>query len=261
MLIYTSMFIDKIKYYFKVRDKLDTSINIARMCKDMACVEIDKEKVLSAYNISKLDLQEDKFVDKITNCVEKIINTDSENILDHCRQLEEIWINNCDKYFDILNNCLGIELNEDILLHTYCYLHYLPINKIDPENYIMCLDCNKSIKELFTTFIIMLTKAIIINKFNYFNGIEMDCVFDRKNKVWMFAEIAIDAIFANSDLKDFCQYPSYKYFYSLKLDGVNVMDEFRKLYTKISLEDFLNSVYMFVHKNYNILLKFKNYLY
>ena len=107
----------------------------------------------------------------------------------------------------------------------------------------------------------MLTKAILIDKCNDFNVWKAKYDFDAHNKVWLFADIAVDIVFDSTDLREICSKPSYKYFYSLKINGVNIMDEFRKLYKIISLEDFFISVYMFVHKNYQILSKFKNYLY
>ena len=248
---------NKFDYCFKISDEREVALKLLGIYKDLAYKGIDKNKVFQEYVIIDNSAHLNDVAEDI-----KIIHKQNEGKMQIiCEKLNEKWQNYKDEYIEVLSKNLGIKFDMSKTKHTYCYLHLLPIDEINMKDNIICLNCNKSIEEHFKTFIIMLTKAILLDRSDYINKFKFDDAYDYKNKIWMFAEIALDAIFKNSDLIKICENPSYKYLYSLKIDGVNVMEQFRVLYTKISLDDFFTSIYMFVHKNYQVLLKFKNYLY
>ena len=252
------MKINRVNYYFKFRDIEDIVYQIKAIYEDLAYNEIDKNKVLNAYNITdRCDLK----IFNIEKSVQMVTETNQEVINIKCEFLQKQWNNYSDTYFQSLEDVLNIKINKEYISNYYCYLHYLPINEIDLNTNKIYLDCTCDEDELFKNFIIMLTKVMVANIWQNQNKYVIDVEFDAKNKLWLFIDIAIDAIFANSSLKQICQFPSYKYFYSIKVDGVNIMEEFRKLFSKISLDDFFNEVYSFVYEYYKDILKFKNYLY
>lgn len=248
-------------YYFKMRSAKEVAFQMSVIYKNLGYSEIDKNKAFQTYGITIKDMDNREGIDAIINIVDAKHTEKSEKILELCRQLKERWLNYREEYLKILSKALDIEFDKEAVDYTYCYLHFLPINEIDIQQNIIFLDCNKDIDELFNNFIIMLTKAILLDRWHYFNKWKTDYEYDKSNKVWLFADIAVDAIFYNSPLNTISRNPSYKYFYSLKINGVNIMEEFRKLYKMICLEDFFTSINMFIYKNYEILSKFKNYLY
>jgi len=250
------MKMNRINYYFKPRDVESIAYELKAICDGIAYNEIDKNKALLSYNL--IDVNNLK-LSNILESVQTVIDVNYDNIKYKCERLQEQWEGYKDKYFEYLENVLNIKIDEARISNYYCYLHYLPINEINLENNSIFLDCNH--EEIFKTFIVMLTKLIIANIWCDKNDWAFSIEFETKNKLWMFIEIAVDSIFAHSNLRQICDYPSYKYFYSIKIDGVNIMEKFRILFTKISLLDFLEEVYLFVREHYTEILKFKNYLY
>lgn len=59
--------------------------------------------------------------------------------------------------------------------------------------------------------------------------------------VWIFSEIAIDALFFETPLKKYCvsQHPAHDHFYKESYKGQNLMEYFRKLYRDHSMADFM----------------------
>ncbi|MBP1561711.1 MAG: hypothetical protein J6C96_10805 [Oscillospiraceae bacterium] len=59
--------------------------------------------------------------------------------------------------------------------------------------------------------------------------------------VWTFSEIAIDAIFFETKLKQYCvsEYPAHKHFYEFNFEGQNMMEYFRRLYRCNSISEFM----------------------
>lgn len=252
------MEINKINYYFKERDAVDVACQIRAIDKDLAYKELDKGKVFLAY---KIDEAGECKLENITEKVKAVHGQKCDIINEIYSQLQQKWEQCKDDYFNILEKDLNIKVDRSEISNYYAFLHLVPIDEINIESNSIYLNCDKSIDEIFQTFIIMLTKLIVVKVWKNSNKWVVDTTYSAQNKLWLFVEIAIDAIFANSGLNKFCDSPTYKYFYSIKIDGVNIMEQFRKLYGKISLLDFLDTVYMFVRENYKIILKFKNYLY
>lgn len=261
MLIYQGMNICEFNYLFNIRSAHETGLHIGVISKNLGYTNIHKEKVYKAYNIEQQDVDSLSYVKDITSKVEVVHNKEIERMSNMCQQLQLKWNNFKKQYFNCLEKGLGIEFSKDEIYNTYCYLHLLPINEINFQNNIIYLNCNDDIDEVFKNFIVMVTKAILLDRCGDLKSWQTNYEFEAQNKVWMFAEIAVDSIFANTELSSFCPNPSYKYFYSLKIDGVNFMNEFRKLHKLVSWDDFCNSVYMFVYKHYKSILQFKNYLY
>ena len=254
------MKINEFDYHFKLRPIKDVALNMGVIYKNLGYSKINKDNISKIFGITEQDILAEDYVYNLACKVEQF-NGNNNDLLEVCEQLQHRWEGYRDDYFKILKKAFDIDIDRDIKTHTYCYLQALPINEVNLHDNIIYLDYNKSVDEIFKTFIIMLTKLILINRWNDTNRWEFNTEFDVRNKVWIFAEIAIDAVFAGSDLSIICDRPTYKYFYNLEDNGKNVMATFRELYHKVSLDEFFTEVYMFVYKNYNKLLQFKNYLY
>lgn len=254
------MRVENFNYHFKKRDPKDVALTLGVIYNDLGYSKIDKAKISKLYNVT-YDAHDKNYINKFINAVETLDTKKQNHINLLCEQLNKQWQDYKNEYLDIINRVLDIKIDNQIVNHTYCYLHSLPINEISLNDNIIYLDYNKSVEEVFTNFIIMLTKLLLITRWNYVNNWNFNKEFDVKNRVWMFAEIAIDAIFCNSDLNNVCKNVSYKYLYSLNIKGINVMEYFRKLYKTKPLDDFFTEVYLFVHENHKALLHFKNYLY
>ena len=193
--------------------------------------------------------------------VEKIVNENILKVETLTNALNIKWKLNCEICIQNIAQELGLSLEVLKDSKVECYLHPLPINEIDYMNDKIYLNYNQCEKELFVTFLIMYVKYCLLKKWTAMNELVFNYSFDLHNRIWLFVDLAIDSIFANSKLNQFCKAPSYKYFYNLKLDEVNVLEEFRKLYPKVRIDDFLNTLFMFVDKNYDSLMFFKRYLY
>lgn len=255
------MKVENFDYHFKLRNSKDVALNLGVIYKDLGYSKIDKNKLSKLYNITSQDVDDKNYIDKFGDAVEKFDLINQNKINDLCEQLNNKWQIYKKGYLDVIKETLDIEVDLSVTNHTYCYLHSLPINEIYLNDNTIYLDYNKTFDEVFNKFIVMLTKILLINRWNSVNNWSYNKEFDTTNKVLMFAEIAIDAIFYNSKLFDISNNASYKYFYSLKVKGVNVMEHFRNIYTTKKLDNFFTDIYMFVHENYSSLLQFKNYLY
>lgn len=249
---------NKVDYYFKLRDAREVASQLQNINKGLEYKYLDKKKALSCYSIG---IGAEYNLNDLFEKVEQIHQQNFIMINQKGDCLNKKWQEHKDEYFKYLEEVLGVEFQSIQAINCCPYLHILPINEIDFKGNTIYLDCNRDEVDIFRTFIVMLTKLIVLKVWQNKVKWDFDTKYDAQNKVWLFAEIAIDAIFCNSKLTKFCSRPSYKYFYSIKIDGVNIMEEFRKLFGKIELLDFLDIVYIFVDKNYKSILKFKNYLY
>lgn len=177
-----------------------------------------------------------------------------------CSKLNIKWLDYQEEYLMALQNELGIQVDGEVFNGLSCYVNDFLNNEIEFSDNTIFLNANIAVDKIFSNFIIMLTKLTILNWWKVFNNWNWGYTYKENNKIWLFIEIAIDAIFSKTSLSKITCSPSYKYFYDTTINGICFMDRFRTLYEKISLKDFLNMVFMFVVQNYKTLTKFKNYL-
>lgn len=255
------MKINEIDYYFKVREDKDVALNMGVIYKDLGYSKINKDNISKIYNITSSDIDSEYYLNNILSKVQSLNKKERERLSNICEQLKIKWEAYKAEYFSIISDIFCIDINGGAINHTYCYLHLLPINEINLKDHIIYLDANNSVDEIFKNFIIMLTKALLLYRWNDVNNWDFNTEFDVKNKIWMFADIAVDAVFNNSGLVNICREPSYKYFYNIKVDNKNIMQEFRDLFKNADLDEFFTEVYIFIHNNYQTLSQFKNYLY
>lgn len=257
-----NMKIDKPKYRFKIQDSKKTAYQIIKLLNSTSRPKEDVSNILKFYNIKVEDIISGNGYDfyKLNDMIDRENNSDNklQNIRD---ELQQMWDEYHDEYFTCLQNALCVEFDSDGCYDVNCYLQLTRSDSVNFEDNTIFLNYQESVKEVFKKFIILLTKINILDRWKKDNDWGWNYTYSGENKVWMFAEIAVDAVFNNTLLNKICKYPSCKYFYSLTIGGVYFMDKFRELYNKVKLEDFLNSVFIFVRDNYQSLVKFKNYLY
>lgn len=253
-----SMSINELKFNIKLRDSLSTALHIDVILKQLGYKASSVSNVGEIYQIDKDLLWKNKAVEYIAQQVENKNN--SKEYYLSCKieelQCEVDRIHN--NFCDIISNVLQIKFKNK--KETYCYLQFIPMNEIDFKNELIYLECKDSVREMFRSLLILETKIYIIKKFMEIIPVHYTFEYEGKNRAWMFAEFCIDAVVYNSGLNEFIPNPAYSFFYSLKINGVNVLDSFRQLFPKISLAEFLVQVYAFVRDNYDTIAEFKNYL-
>ena len=251
------MKVSKLDYIFKMQDIDETAVCIFDMFNNCKYKGVDKSKIL---NLFKLEQKDVKDICKIRCAVNNLHNKNNEKY-NMCFNLQEMWDDYKQKFYDCIEREIGIQISDMASCNVVCYLHELPIDEINFEDNTLLLNCNRSPEDMFKSFVIMLTKILILDKWKLENNWDWDYSFRSNNLIWLFVEIAVDAIFANSQLKDISEYPSYKYFYTININGTNCLEHFRELYKKVCLEDFFDSVFMFTKQHKELLLRFNNYLY
>ena len=249
---------NKIDCYFKLREAKDIACQLYSISEGGSHKDINKTRVYSAYMLE--DVQ-NLNLDMVVQAVDKLHQCRADDVKQKCETLNSLWTQTKEEYISTIQDVLDIEFDGSKAFDCYVRLQHLPINEIDFANNAIYLDCAGGVEDIFTTFIIIFTKLIVLKVWQQHIDWDFDASYNWKNKIWLFVEIAIDAIFAKTKLSKWCTAPSYKYFYSIKLEGVNIMEQYRKLFDKIHVLDFLDTVYLFVQDNYKPILEFKNYLY
>lgn len=252
---------EKFDYHFKIRNSRDISINLASIYADIAYKQFDKGQLKNIFNTSQQDMFRNNYLEYFNQVVKELNDNNINELNGNLSYLNQRWVSFKENYYDIIKNIFGIEFDSDIVNNLYCELQFLPINEINLRDGAIYLDCNQTNEEMFAKFIIMLTKIILLYFWSGDNKWKFNTNFNAENKIFMFADIAVDAIFYNSELKRICDNPSYKYFYNLNYQNVNMMQYFRQLYKNMEINKFLDEIYLFIYKNYSSLIQFNHYLY
>lgn len=252
------MNINKLRYNLGIRDEKSTAMHIAVVLKNLDYKSNSLCSISEIYGVDK-NLPEIQYVEYLEERVKTKNSENMQKILETIELMKKDIEENYDDFLRDMGEALDIDFQDNE--QTYCYLHFIPMNEINFENGVIYLQCQKDIKEVIRNFQIMITKYYILKKFCELEPLNMNLEYEPNNKTCMFVELCIDAIVSNSNLKKYIPNPAYKYFYSLKLGNVNVLDSFRRLYPQISLDDFFGQVYMFVRDNYSKIQQFKSYLY
>lgn len=74
--------------------------------------------------------------------------------------------------------------------------------------------------------------------------------------VWLFSEIAVDALCKETELKKYCitAKPAYQYFYDILINNSNMMEYFRKLYGQGNIVDFMKNGIEFIREQERFIL-------
>ena len=255
------MNMEKFDYHFRIRNNYDVALNLASIYKDVAYSQFDKTQLDNIFKTSRQDISKNNYVQHFSNIIKDLNDKCNKELSQTIDYLNQRWQNYKQRYYEIVGQIFNIEFNFDVVNNLYCELQYLPINEISVKDGAIYLSCNQSNEQIFVKFIIKLTQLILLQTWNNYNRWKFNTDFDSQNKIFMFADIAVDAIFHNSELNQVCDNPSYKYFYNINYQNVNMMKQFREMYKSMEINKFLDEVYLFVYNNYSSLSQFKHYLY
>lgn len=255
------MEMEKFNYYFRLRNNKDVAVNLAAIYNNLAYTQFDKTQLKNIFKTDKQDVLKENYIKYFSDIVRDLNDQHYVELGQSLDYLNQRWQSYKQNYYDIIKRIFSIQYNEDVINNLYCELQFLPINEISVEDGAIYINCNQSNEQMFEKFIVMLTKLILLQNWYNYNNWKFNTNFDVDNKIFMFADIAVDAIFANSELKQICDKPSYKYFYNLNYQNVNIMDRFRQMYNSMEINEFLDEVYLFIYNNYHSLIQFKHYLY
>lgn len=254
-----NMSIDKLKVNVRLRDEVSTALQVNVILKNLGYKSSALSVVEDIYKIDKTLLWENKSLEYIAqqilnknNSMESYLSQKIEEVQKEIDRLQPTFWND-------IGEVLDIKFNGE--KETYCYVHLIPINEVYFNEQSITLECKNTIDEMVRNLLILQTKIYIIKKFMEIVPVHYTFEYEGANRAWMFAEFCVDAVVSNSNLNNYIPNPAYKYFYSLKIRGVNVLNSFRELFGKISLGEFFVQVYAFVRDNRDIITQFKNYLY
>lgn len=247
----------KVEFRFVARNYNDVALQLIGIFKNIAYTELDKNKIAQLCN---LEIGKELHQNEIIKSIEETNQAQGVKIDTIIAELELFWNENKHGLLSCIYELLDINIPSSECYDICCQLHMLPFNEIDYDNKSIHLNYNQDINLVIKDFVIMLVKSLLLFKLETLIG-RGNFSYNPKNRIWMVIEIAIDALFVNSELIKWSERPSYSYFYNLIINNVNVMEKFRKLYKLIKIEDFLANIYAFVRDNYDVLIKFKNYLY
>lgn len=160
--------------------------------------------------------------------------------------VSERWNEVSDTVFQILDKIYGITYPDKQVIQANFTINYMC--PYDYENQSFSINFRKSTEEIIESCIHELIH------FYWFRKWEL--IFkDKYNKyhhlIWKFSEIAIDAIFIETDLKRFCvrEKPAYQYFYKIELHKKNLMEYFRELFVQNGIEEFMKKGICFLIEN------------
>lgn len=255
------MVYSKIDYCFKLRDVDSTACQVGLIYKDLSCKGFDKTKLLTTFGLSEKDFKDISYLRNIKSKIQHLNTNNIMNMQGKCDYLQGKWDSVKEEFFCIISKIFGVTFSNKVKHNTFCYLQLLPLDEIVCESNTIYLNYNYSNEQMFSKFIVMLVKNLIVKFWRQNENLAFQTNYEANNRLWLFAEIAVDAMFYNSELKKFCVEPTYKYFYSIRINNIKFMEDFRSLFNKVGVEDFLNEVYYFVYENFDYLIKFKHYLY
>ena len=116
---------------------------------------------------------------------------------------------------------------------------FMSVNCVCPydfENKRIYINYRKSSEEILETCVHELIHYYWFHKWNALFNDQYP-----SSLVWIFSEIAIDALFFETPLKKYCvsQHPAHNHFYEESYEGQNLMEYFRELYREHSIADFM----------------------
>ena len=144
---------------------------------------------------------------------------------------------------NILRDIFGVECDETFMV-------FLSVNFVCPydfENKRIFINYRKTTEEIIETCIHELIHCYWFKKWDIlFENIGFD-----ERLAWKFSEIAIDAIFKETDLKKYCvkEKPAYEYFYNVEIDNESMIGHFRALFSRNTIDGFMKKGMEYLFEN------------
>lgn len=160
-------------------------------------------------------------------------NNNAEAIAGKIEKMNCLWQENHDEISRTLRSIFECTLESQqlrALMSVNCVCPY------DFENNQTYINYRKSSEEMLETCVHELIHYYWFHKWNALFKDQYS-----SSLVWIFSEIAIDALFFETPLKKYCvsQHPAHDHLYEESYKGQNLMEYFRKLYRDHSMADFM----------------------
>lgn len=194
-----------------------------------------KEYICEYFELPKEILDEDNSI--LEELVKKVVTNEkikNKDTIDRkINESQKLWNKNCKNINCILSDIFECKFNNNLInavLSVNCVCPY------DFEKRIIYINYRKNVLEIQETCVHELIHYYWFNKWKQlFNERCED------NLIWSFSEIAIDAIFKETELRQYCisKFPAHKHLYEIKYNGQNMMKYFRTLYRDNSITEFM----------------------
>ena len=189
----------------------------------------------------------------ITSCIFPVYQSKINSLQTNLINFQNIWDQNENLILNEFEKIFGEKLDEQIICEGY-----ITINPICPrfyDNWSFHVYCDSSPLKALVTTIHELTHFLWFDKWKKVFPNYQRNDFEKPSIVWLFSEIAIDAIFYHSIFKEFSgDKPAYDYFYDVKIEGTNMIQLFRKLYENNTLENFMKMGITILKRNLDVIL-------
>lgn len=159
-------------------------------------------------------------------------------------EVRDKWFDAKEDVLNILNYIFGVDSGEE-MLRVFLSVNY--VCPYDFESKLFYVNFRKTADEII--------EACIHELVHYYWFKKWDMLFENvgfdEHLVWKFSEIAIDAIFKETELKKYCvkEKPAYEYFYDIEIENENMLEHFRVLFSQNTVEDFMKKGMEYMVKN------------
>lgn len=146
----------------------------------------------------------------------------------------------------ILSGIFECERGEEEIIRAFLSINY--VCPYDLENKRIYINFRKTEDEII--------EACIHEMIHYYWFKKWNNLFDNADNsdehlVWKFSEIAIDAVFKGSELNKYCvkEKPAHEHFYDTEIEGENMIEHFRRLFSQYSIDEFMKKGMEYLVKN------------
>lgn len=210
-----------------------------------------------------------------TKLLTQLLNTNSPSFEICRRYLDSIWnyevvkgenlIQKFETFWEINAKAIMEELQTTLNCNNLnskqflCFFDASPYMMVDYNNSTLSLSSSNSYCENLNTFLSFLVKFAVINKLWQGDIVKIDLTYSKDSAYWIMADFVADAICYHSNIDCLKIAPAYKYYYSLVINGENVVEKFRRDYLEMPIVDFIRMVLEFVRDNFPIFKQFCNH--
>lgn len=148
---------------------------------------------------------------------------------------------------NILRDVFGVECSDELRVS-------LSVNYVCPydfENKRIFINYRKTTDEMIETCIHELIHYYWFKKWDIlFENSSFD-----EHLAWKFSEIAIDAIFKETELKKYCikEKPAHEHFYDMEIENESMIEHFRTLFSCNSIDGFMKKGMEYLAKNHDLI--------
>lgn len=157
------------------------------------------------------------------------------------------WSDVKEDVINILQNIFGVDIGEETL-RVFLSVNY--VCPYDFENKRIFINYRKTTDEIIEACIHELIHYYWFKKWNIV--FEDPSEFD-EHLVWKFSEIAIDAVFKETELNKYCvrEKPAHEHFYDIETENENMIGHFRALFSQNTIDEFMKEGMEYLVNNRN----------